>query len=75
MLICFIVHTFDLKRECLDYTVNFWHHYISVTYFNVRATLDFPAHTIQKMKFSVKEFFSKCEQIRSSLRIWSHLLI
>ena len=26
------------------------------------------------MKFSVKDFFSKCEQIRSKLRNWSHLL-
>ena len=26
------------------------------------------------MKFSIKDFFSKCEQIRSFLRIWSHLL-
>ena len=28
----------------------------------------------QKMKFSVKDFFSKCDQIRRKLRIWSHLL-
>ena len=26
------------------------------------------------MKFSIKDFFSKCDQIRSKLRIWSHLL-
>ena len=26
------------------------------------------------MKFSVKDFFSECDQIRSFLRIWSHLL-
>ena len=26
------------------------------------------------MKFSMKEFFSKCDQIRSFLWIWSHLL-
>ena len=25
------------------------------------------------MKFSVKDIFSKCDQIRSFLRIWSHL--
>ena len=30
--------------------------------------------TAQKMKFSIKDFFSKCDQIRISLRIWSHLL-
>ena len=29
--------------------------------------------TAQKMKFSVKDFFSKCDQIRSFLWIWSHL--
>ena len=26
------------------------------------------------MKFSIKDFFSKCEQIRKKLLIWSHLL-
>ena len=31
-------------------------------------------HTAQKMKFSITDFFSKCDQIRSFLRIWSHLL-
>ena len=31
-------------------------------------------HTAQKMKFSSKDFFSKCDQIRNFLRIWSHFL-
>ena len=26
------------------------------------------------MKFSIKDFFSKCDRIRKKLRIWSHLL-
>ena len=26
------------------------------------------------MKFSIKDFSSKCDEIRSFLRIWSHLL-
>ena len=30
--------------------------------------------TAQKMKFSIKDFFGKCDEIRSFLRIWSHLL-
>ena len=30
--------------------------------------------TAQKMKFSIKGFFSKCDQIRRKLRIWLHLL-
>ena len=31
-------------------------------------------NTAQNMKFSIKDFFSKCDQIRRKLRIWSHLL-
>ena len=31
-------------------------------------------NTAQKMKFSIKDFFSKCDQIRRKIRIWSHLL-
>ena len=30
--------------------------------------------TAQKIKFSIKDYFSKCDQIRRKLRIWSHLL-
>ena len=30
--------------------------------------------TAQKMKFSIKDFFSKCDQIGRKLWIWSHLL-
>ena len=30
--------------------------------------------TAQKIKFSIKDFFSKCDQICSFLWIWSHLL-
>ena len=41
----------------------------------IRTTIiDASLHTAQKMKFSIKDLFSKCGQIRSFLRIWSHLL-
>ena len=30
--------------------------------------------TAQKINFRIKDFFSKCDQIRSFLQIWSHLL-
>ena len=30
--------------------------------------------TVQKIKFSIKDLFSKCDQFRSFLRIWSNLL-
>ena len=32
------------------------------------------SRTPQKIKFSIKDFFSKCDQIRNFLWIWSHLL-
>ena len=34
----------------------------------------YQGHTAQKTKFSIKYFVSKCDQICSALRIWSHLL-
>ena len=48
--------------------------------FNVDETIQFELLTVtsilalQKMKFSIKDFSSKCEQILRKLRIWSHLL-
>ena len=30
-------------------------------------------YAAQKMKFSIKDFFSKCDQIPRKLGIWSHL--
>ena len=36
--------------------------------------VDLVGYTAQKMKFSIKDFSSKCDQVRSFLRIWSHLL-
>ena len=30
--------------------------------------------TVQEMKFPIKDFFSKCDQICRKLRIWLHLL-
>ena len=38
----------------------------------LRFPSDLP--TVQKINFSVKVFFSKYDQIRRKLRIWSHLL-
>ena len=34
----------------------------------------FVKHTAQKMKFSIKDFFSKYDQIHRKLQMWSHLL-
>ena len=40
----------------------------------ISLTLDYSSFTAQKIKFSIKDFFSKCDQTRSFLRIWLHLL-
>ena len=48
------------------------HYRKPVTIFTKKSHLR--CFTAQKMKFSIKDFFSKCDQIRSFLQIWSHLL-
>ena len=40
----------------------------------LEASINLIEVTAQKMKFYIKDFFSKCDQIRSFLLIWSHLL-
>ena len=35
----------------------------------------FVRYTAQKMKFCIKDFLSKCDQIPGFLQIWSHLLM
>ena len=37
-----------------------------------KITIKVKGDTAQKMKFSITDFFSKCDKIRSFLRIWSH---
>ena len=48
-------------HDSLQYIASFSHFYMTL-------------YTAQKMKFSIKDFFSKFDQIRSFLRIWLHLL-
>ena len=40
----------------------------------VRNASEFTYITVQKMRFSIKDFLSKCDQIPGKPRIWSHLL-
>ena len=49
----------------------FW---IEVAFVNTTMNHLIFLNTAQKMKFSIKDFFSKYDQIRRKLRIWSHLL-
>ena len=39
----------------------------------IRLVLFWPS-LHKKMKFSIKDFFGKCDQFRSFLQIWSHFL-
>ena len=54
---------FLAKTFCLRYLIGLW----------TRLCIN-KLYTAQNMKFSIKDFSSKCDQIRSFLRIWSHLL-
>ena len=40
---------------------------------HLRRNIFAPVH-LSLHKFSIKDFISKCDQIRSFLQIWSHLL-
>ena len=58
----------------LKYTV-----YIAMSLYFLRFMINFQLkfkilYTVQKMKFFIKGFISKCDQIRRKLRIWSYLL-
>ena len=57
------------------------HHQVSILHISTtcnsaihRTLTFFWYHYTKKLKFSIKDFFSKCDQIRSFLRIWLHLL-
>ena len=54
-------------KEGYIFSVFFWNHKI------LHPLLGHYGHCT-KMNFSIKDFFSKCDQIRSVLWIWSHLL-
>ena len=47
---------------------------VGVSQGSIFGSLLFLIYNAQKMKFSIKNFFIKCDQILRKLRIWSHLL-
>ena len=59
-----------------DFYMYFWFYYLLRAIFLSKLFNLFKSKTFtaQKMKFFIKGFFSKCDQIGSFLRIWSHLL-
>ena len=68
---CFLV----VNVWCMDYTMILQDKFNTLKYCIVRYIKVSPVLiTAQKMKFSIKDFFSKRDQIRRFLPIWSHLL-
>ena len=59
--------TFNCKLKCSNHIEEIY--WAASRKKNALSTI-----TAQKMKFSIKDFFSKCDQIRKKLQIWSHLL-
>ena len=56
-------------KEVLEITSNYQSLY---NHYNCLCSDSHDYHCTNK--FSIKDFFSKCEQVRRKLRIWSHLL-
>ena len=71
MLLYFILF-FSHLALLLVFCVNFF--YISAFLYRMNVLIVLIPCTAQKMKISIKDFFSKCDQILRKLRIWLRLL-
>ena len=69
---CFRVHQSDIKTKKDRCGTS--RHFNEECIFHFSFWISQSPNTAQKMKFFIKDFFSKCDQIRSFLRIWYHLL-
>ena len=67
-----------LRRTILLYSFLLLHSIplLSINNFShfLRSCWTYIAYHCTRMTFSIKNFFSKCDQIRRKLQIWSHLL-
>ena len=73
------IFIWNLITKQWDFFVNFFGFFAQAfIVYNLQITFRpefiFGEITAQKMKFSIKDFFSKCDQIRRKLWICSHLL-
>ena len=66
-------HRYDINipRSRYGHKYSKYKELLSMIMFELKKSV---INTAQKMKFSITDFFSKCDQIRSFLRIASHLL-
>ena len=67
-------HNYENKSHMLSIVVYMKIKFVMVFLYLQSAKSKTSIYTAQKMKFSIKDFFSKYDQIHSFLRIWSHLL-
>ena len=72
-------HLKKMNKEGKDVALGFRHCCLPVPqffccYYCIFLIICSILYNAQKMNFPVMDFFSKCDQIRSFLRIWSHLL-
>ena len=73
-LICYILRILKNLPSWIKTTSKFYI-YFDDEIFQIFHLLPAPWwYTAQKLKFSIKDFFSNCDQIRRKLRIWLHLL-
>ena len=61
-------------KMCYAYCTGKNWQYFWISFFNKPFGNELISVTAQKRKFSIEDFFSKRDQIRSFLQIWSHLL-
>ena len=57
-------------RENADQNNSYYGHFLHSELYKLLSTL----LSLQKMRFSINDFFGKCDEISNFLRIWSHLL-
>ena len=72
LTILFAPNPSPLISEVIERLLNS-HYFLRLDFSKKALSLIFEC-TAQKMTFSIKNFFSKCDQIRRKLRIWSHSL-
>ena len=61
------------SRPVTDLKKSFHQEFFLLVVSSERPT--YTTYTAQKMQISIKDFFSKCDQIRRKLRIWSQSLM
>ena len=78
---CKKIQVSKIKKKLLLTFLRFDLQYVKICLSSQKNSSHYPLENrtiertlLEKMKYSIENFFSKCDQIHSFLRIWSHLL-